>query len=242
MKYIVSILLFFLPPSIVNFICRCLRYHGFKISGENIKVGFSIIICDEIELTDNSSIGHLNLIKCNKLLMKGGEIQHLNFIKGCFSVKMFERSWINNQNKISALGKTYHDVSLILEEGAKIGVKHLLDMTDSITIGKNSMLAGADTQIWTHNFYFSKNSSKMAREDAPVIIGTNCYIGARCTIMAGVNISNAITVGANSCISKSLSKQGLYVGQGLRFIEFDPDKKMDDLGVPIYKDFIFKRK
>lgn len=242
MKYLVAVLLFLFPVRFVNICCKCLRYKGLNVHGKNIKIGFSLILCDKIDLSDNSRIGHLNLIKCKNLSMVSSKINHLNFIRGDFSIIMKIGSWINNQNKISALGKTYHDVSLILEEEAKIGVKHLLDMTDSITIGKNSMLAGADTQIWTHNFYFSKNSSKMAREDAPVIIGTNCYIGARCTIMAGVNISNAITVGANSCISKSLSKQGLYVGQGLRFIEFDPDKKMDDLGVPIYKDFIFKRK
>ena len=242
MKYLVSILLFLLPARIVYIICRCFRYKGLKLTGKNVKIGFSIIISDYIELGDKSSIGHLNFIKCNRLLINGGYIRHLNFIKGNFSVKINQKAWINNQNKISSIGNTYHDIYLVLHEGAKIGVKHLLDMTDSIIIGKNSMLAGADTQIWTHNFYFSKKSSKIAREDAKVIIGSNCYIGARCTIMAGVNISNSITVGAHCCISKSLIKEGLYVGQGLRFIEFDPDKKMEKLGIPAYKDFIFRRK
>lgn len=242
MKYLVAVLLFLFPVRFVNICCKCLRYKGLNVHGKNIKIGFSLILCDKIDLSDNSRIGHLNLIKCKNLSMVSSKINHLNFIRGDFSIIMKIGSWINNQNKISAIDNAYHNVNLVLEERAKIGVKHLLDMTDSIFIGKDSMLAGADTQIWTHNFYFSKNSSKIAREDAPVIIGKNCYIGARCTIMAGVNISNGITIGAHCCVPKSLLKQGLYVGQGLRFIEFDPDKKMDDLGVPIYKDFIFKRK
>lgn len=236
MKYLVAVLLFLFPVRFVNICCKCLRYKGLNVHGKNIKIGFSLILCDKIDLSDNSRIGHLNLIKCKNLSMVSSKINHLNFIRGDFSIIMKIGSWINNQNKISAIDNAYHNVNLVLEERAKIGVKHLLDMTDSIFIGKDSMLAGADTQIWTHNFYFSKNSSKIAREDAPVIIGKNCYIGARCTIMAGVNISNGITIGAHCCVPKSLLKQGLYVGQGLRFIEFDPDKKMDDLGVPIYKD------
>lgn len=242
MKYFVALLLFFLPAKFVRFICGCIRYKGLKVSGKNIKIGFSIIVSDNIELTDSSRIGHLNFIKCNKLSIGGGRINHLNFIRGAFSVNIAKGAWINNQNKISAIGDVYHEVSLVLKENAKIGVKHLLDMTDSIIIGENSMLAGADTQIWTHNFYFSKDSSKIAREDAPVVIGRNCYIGARCTIMAGVRISNAITVGAQCCVPKSLLKQGLYVSQGLRHIDFDPDKRIADLGMPVYKGFIFRRK
>lgn len=213
MKYLVAVLLFLFPVRFVNICCKCLRYKGLNVHGKNIKIGFSIILCDKIDLSDNSRIGHLNLIKCKNLSMVSSKINHLNFIRGDFSIIMKIGSWINNQNKISAIDNAYHNVNLVLEERAKIGVKHLLDMTDSIFIGKDSMLAGADTQIWTHNFYFSKNSSKIAREDAPVIIGKNCYIGARCTIMAGVNISNGITIGAHCCVPKSLLKQGLYVGQ-----------------------------
>lgn len=207
-----------------------------------MKVGFSLIIANRIELEPGSRIGHLNLIKCKEISMgKGSKINHLNLIKGEFSVSMAKGSWINNQNKVSAIGDTYHEVHLTLKENAKIGVKHLLDMTDSITIGHDSMLAGADTQIWTHNFIFSKHSSRMAREDAAVTIGNNCYIGARCTIMAGVSITDAVTVGAASCVAKNLERQGLYVGQGLRYFSFDPDEKIDNLGKPVLNDFIFRR-
>lgn len=129
-----------------------------------------------------------------------------------------------------------------MNERAKIGVKHLLDMTDSIIIGHDSMLAGADTQIWTHNFFFSAHTTKIAREDASVRIGNNCYIGARCTITAGVDIGDAITVGANSCVTKSLRKQGLYVGQGLRYLEFNPDEKISNMGEPVSNNFIYRRK
>lgn len=112
---------------------------------------------------------------------------------------------------------------------AKIGVKHMLDMTRNITIGENSMLAGSDSQIWTHGFYFSKQGEQTARIDGDVNIGHNCYIGARCVILSGVRIGNAVTVGANACVSKSILNQGLYVSQPLRCIPFDPDETIKRL-------------
>lgn len=36
-------------------------------------------------------------------------------------------------------------------------------------------------------------------------------------------------IGANTCVSKNLDMSGLYVSQSLRFIEFDPDKKMSSM-------------
>lgn len=154
---------------------------------------------------------------------------------------MAHASRIGNQNKVSSLGASYHDVSLTLGRAASINVRHLLDMTDSISVGEGTTLAGVDTQIWTHSFYFSHTSSRKARVDAPVAIGRHCYVGARCTIMPGVAIGDGIIVGAGCCIPKSLNRQGLYVGQGLRFIEFDADEKIARLGSPVCRDFIYRK-
>ena len=120
-------------------------------------------------------------------------------------------------------------------------MKQLLDMTDSITIGESSMLAGADTQIWTHSFLFSKTEKKYARIDSPVVIGKHCYIGARCTILSVVNIADAITVGACTCVSKSLNVQGLYTSQDLKYKKFDPDERMENLGRPVMNTFIYRK-
>lgn len=45
------------------------------------------------------------------------------------------------------------------------------------------------------------------RVDGEVNIGSNCYIGARCTILPNVFIGNAITVGAATCVSKVIKEQ-----------------------------------
>lgn len=239
MKYIIALLLFFFPTRLVDIFCKVVRYDGLLVKKGSI--GFSLVIVDKIELVGKSRIGHLNFIKCKSLRMDDSKIYHMNFIRGNFAVEMGKEAWINSQNKISSIADSYHDVLLHMGKYAKIGVRHLLDMTDSISIGDYSMLAGADTQIWTHNYFFSKTTGKTVREDSPVYVGRNSYIGARCTIMAGVEIGDAVTVGAHCCVSKSVIRQGLYVGQGLRFIEFDPDKRIRLMGTPAYGENIFRR-
>lgn len=86
------------------------------------------------------------------------------------------------------------------------------------------------TQIWTHSFFKSRQSlTKSVKSTKPVAIGKNCYIGSNCGIMPGVCISDGITIGSMTCVSKSLQREGLYVSQPIRFIEFDPDSKIASL-------------
>lgn len=197
------------------------------------RIGFSLIWCNEIHLAEGASIGHFNIIIVDKLTMgKNARIGHLNFIKGWFDLHMAEKASIHLQNKISRIlspKDNYCKATLDLKYHAKIGVKHLLDMTRDITTGENSMLAGSGSQIWTYGFYFSKTGEQTTRIDGNVSIGKNCYIGARCVILPSVKIGDAITVGANVCVSKSISQQGLYVSQPLRYISFDPDEAVKGL-------------
>lgn len=152
---------FFLPSCVIRLISKIIRSKKIVL-GKNAKIGFSFIVAESIVMDDNTSVGHFNYINIKRLhFEKGGSIKHLNFIKGDFSIFIGENAWIRTQNKISATRGTYHDVNLVLDKYAKIGVKQLLDMTDSITIGESSMLAGADTQIWTHSFYFLKQKKNM---------------------------------------------------------------------------------
>lgn len=191
-------------------------------------IGFSLIIADYFEIKNGAKIGHLNFIRVKKIEMDNSSIKHLNFIKGDFFLITKKNTCIKNQNKISSLNKQPHDVVLLLEEGARIGTKHLLDTFDSITIGQNSILAGADTQVWTHSMFKSRNGNESVLIGKPVFIGRNCYVGARCTILPGVSIKDGIYLGACTCVSKSLEMPGLYVSSKLRFLEFDSDSRISE--------------
>lgn len=163
-------------------------------------------------------------------MKKDSVIRNLNFIRGNFSLLMEEKAIIGNMNKFSSISRsTYQSVVLSLGKRCHVVGNHLFDMTSSISIGEHTTLGGVSTQIWTHGFYKSSKMENSPRIDASVKIGSNCYIGARCSIMPGVEIADDITVGAQTCVSKSLSKSGLYVSQPIRYIDFDVVKAIENL-------------
>lgn len=104
------------------------------------------------------------------------------------------------------------------------GVSHFIDMTASVRLGANSILAGIGSQLWTHGFYHSRSGAARWRVDGSISIGQNVYVGSRVLICSDVCICDAVTVGAGAVVAKSLTEPGLYVGQALRYKEFDPDQ------------------
>lgn len=222
--------------------CQLFHTKHLHINGK-CHVGFSWIRADNVDLT-NCRIGHFNYINLHQytLRMNGGMIKHLNFINGSFNVSIDEIARICNLNKISYGGNiSYHEVNLILKRNSNIVSNCIFDMTDSITIGENTTLAGSQTQIWTHSFLFLIKDHRQVRVDAPVVIGNNCYIGSRCCILSGVTICDNITVGAQTCVSKDLKEQGAYVSAPMRKLDFIPDDRLKKLGRPVYGEFIFRK-
>ena len=221
MSKIIALLLFALPTKL----CRILPFIRSKV-GKNTKIGFSLIISDNLSIANDVRIGHFNLIKVHQLTIGNSvSIGHLNRIQGDLIVELGDNSSITNQNKITSPHFNIHKSKLTLHEYARIGVGHIFDLTHNITIGKGSTFAGIGTQVWTHSFYFSKSSLKRCRVDKPVVVGNFCNIGSKSIICPGVKIGDSVTLGAGACASKDLIEPGLYVNSSLRKIDnFNPDE------------------
>lgn len=230
MRKFVAILVFLLP----SFLCIwILRFLDYKI-GKHCRIGFSWINIKNLEMGDNSQIGHFNIIIVPDLIVGSScVIKRFNIIKGNFSLRLKNVCVINQFNKITSSlnGKLTY---CILNEYAIIGVGHTIDLTSHFTLGEYSILAGKGTQVWTHGFYHSKKTYNRWRIDGFVEIGRNVYIGSRCIICAGVTICDHCMLGAGVVVTKNITQEGLYVNQRLRCIEFDPDeaikryRKVDD--------------
>lgn len=214
-------LIILILPSV--FLGRTLRFLGYNV-GKNLKVGFSILNLNRIDLSDNVRIGHLNLISIDSLILKANSsISHFNIFKGPFSLLMLEKARIGNQNYLSRAEKgiTYGKSNFTLGYNSNITSKHFIDLTKSVSIGNNSVLGGRDSQIWTHGYVHDEVGDQRFRVDGEVNIGNNVYVGSKCFINPGVKITNAVSIGGGTSVAKDLVKKGLYVSQKLRYIEQD---------------------
>ena len=224
-RIISSGLLFLLPSQVSLWIVKYLPL-GVKINGKG-KIGFSIIMADEISMDHGAKIGSFNIIDVKKLKMgKYSTIRNRNKIRGNLNVELAEKAVVSRKNTIGNEKKAYRNTTFYLGYNSVVGSAHHLDLTQNVKIGDNSILAGVGTQVWTHGFYHSKVGEVRWRIDHSVSIGNNVYVGSRCILCQGVNIGNSISIGAGAVVSKDLNQQGLYVSQALRFVQFDPDVKI----------------
>lgn len=200
----------------------------------NSKLGINVLLIKKVQLKKGSKLGHFNFIKINELLLdEEAFIKSFNYLKGPFALKLGFKSGISRQNKIR---RSYPPISYgysCLELGTNTFIvsNHFLDLTRSIKIGDNSIVAGTNSQLWTHGYYHDNQGHERIRIDGEVIIGNNVYIGSSCIFNPGVKVSDAIHIGAGSVISKNLEESGMYVSQGLRFVS----KSIDDIKSKLQK-------
>lgn len=212
----------FLMPS-SRFKNWLLSISGWQI-GKDCRIGFSWVSAKRVRLADGARIGHANLIMVDALFLgNNAYIGHFNRVTGPLWLVLDEQAGIGNQNKIvrAKHGVSWGHAICRLGKWSKITVEHVVDCTRSVTIGDYSILAGRGSQLWTHGYLHAPQGLDRFRIDGSIRIGNNVYIGSACVFNAGVRVADAITVGASSCIARSLEVPGLYVSQPLRHIELD---------------------
>lgn len=221
-KYIRAILLLFLPSFVTKYILGIGR------------IGFSIILVENMKMARSSKVGHFNFIKCHQLeIDENASIGHLNSIKGYFDLILKEKSIIKNLNRLLGAKQTkcYCISQFILHSRAKVMSRHFFDLISSIEIGEKSIFAGASSQCWTHSYLYGQKNH--ARLDGKVVLGKNCYVGASCILLPGVKVGDNISLGAGTICSKSVSEPGLYVSSSIYHIPFNADDRIAALGQPM---------
>ena len=79
-----------------------------------------------------------------------------------------------------------------------------------ITIGFGTMVAG-HVELVTHDNSISKVLPNTSDLFGKIIIGNNCFIGARSVIMYGVTIADNVIVAAGSVVTKSVTESNVVV-------------------------------
>lgn len=87
-----------------------------------------------------------------------------------------------------------------------------------VSLGDHVLIAGAGTQFITHegaHWVLKGKDPEKYRHTfgyGRITIGSNVYIGTRCTILKGVTIGDNVIVGACTLVNKDLASGGVYAG------------------------------
>jgi hypothetical protein len=195
----------------------------FKGIANDVKIGFSIIIVKELYLSRGTRISSFNLIRCEVLDCKRNvNISKSNTIYTNGSFKLGISSSIGNRNKFTSPVDSSVYISkgqLILRTKAIITSDHFFDLTDSIIIGENAVIAGKNSQFWTHSYTHSNHDR--FRVDGTIVIGGNSYVGSSSIFLCASGIAENNHVGAGAIISKVYNDKGkIIVPTGVRIFDF----------------------
>jgi len=188
------------------------RFH-YKID-RGCKLGFAWIFPSRLIMEEGSRIDHFSVCKNIDLLHLRA---HASIGRG---------NWITG----FPLGPSPHFAQendrrpeLIVGEHSAITHRHLIDCTNSVTIGKFTTFAGFQSQIITHSIDIEQSR----QASTPVRIGDYCFVGTNCVLLGGSALPDFCVLGAKSLLNQSFTESyWLYGGVPARAIQkLSPDCK-----------------
>lgn len=156
--------------------------HVFKFDiADDAKLGCSILDVDHLSVGAAACIGHGNWLSRTRrvTLGRGAEVGFLNLLRGGDEIRLAPYSTVLRFNVLNSIPEhdcdTTPDSRLLLDEGAYVVSGHRLDFTNRIHLGRNVIVAGRNSSLWTHNRQASQ----------PIDIGDFCYLGSEVRLAPG---------------------------------------------------------
>ena len=176
-------------------------FFGYRFAG-GVRVGFAVVDAEHVDLGAGTRIGHLSLITRVDRLETGCEVRigGLNIIRGGERVTLGDYSEVMRFNVLNAIPD--HDCTTepesVLEVGAGaiITSGHRIDFTDKVTLGKNVIIGGRNSSLWTHN----------RQETAPIEIGDFCYLGSEVRLAPGAKLPSECILGLGSVLTSEITE------------------------------------
>jgi carbonic anhydrase/acetyltransferase-like protein (isoleucine patch superfamily) len=180
---------------------------GYRI-GRGVRIGLVLLDAREVDLGDGTEIGHLNLVLRVGRLATGTRVRigSLNIIRGGEEVRLGDYAEVMRLNVLNAIPD--HDCTtspvsrLEIGAGAVIVSGHRVDFTDRVTIGRNVILGGRNSSLWTHN----------RQQTAPIVIGDFCYVGSEVRLAPGARLPERSILALGSVLAGAIDIPGSLVG------------------------------
>ena len=117
----------------------------------------------------------------------------------------------------SIVGCANQDALISIGENTTIGFNSVIISSSKVEIGSDCMIAPNVYMVDSnHGTELEIPFNQQENVVSPISIGDNVWIGAHSVILAGVTIVAGSIVGANSTVTSSILKQGVYVGSPAR--------------------------
>jgi acetyltransferase-like isoleucine patch superfamily enzyme len=183
-----------LPSAVKRWVFRVL--FGFQV-GSGVRVGLSVLDAGRVVLGDGTRIGHFNLVTRVGSFETGQKvlIGNLNLIRGGERVLLDSYSAIMRFNVLNAIPDhdcTTEPVSVLeIGAGCVITSGHRVDFTDQVRLGKNVIVGGRSSSLWTHN----------RQETAAIEVADFCYLGSEVRLAPGAKLPPECILGMGAVLT-----------------------------------------
>jgi len=180
---------------------------GYRI-GRGVRIGLVLLDAREVDLGDGTRLGHLNLVTRVGRFVTGphARLGYLNVIRGGETVLLGPYAEVMRFNVLNAIPD--HDCTtapvsrLEIGAGAVVVSGHRIDFTDRVTLGRNVIVGGRNSSLWTHN----------RQQTAPIAIGDFCYLGSEVRLAPGARLAERSILGLGSVLAGVIDTPGSLVG------------------------------
>ena len=114
-------------------------------------------------------------------------------------------------------GAYFGGLDVSIGPGTFVNFDCTFDNSAGIRIGQDCLLS-MGVLIVTSTHEVAADGGYSTTVGKAVSIGDRCWIGARATILPGVEICDDVVIGAGAVVVSSLSRPGVYVGVPARFL------------------------
>jgi len=180
---------------------------GYRI-GRGVRIGPVLLDAREVDLGDGTQIGPFNLIVRVGALVTGPHtrIGLLNVIRGGERVVLGAYSTVMRFNVLNAIPDhdcTTSPVSVLeVGDGAILVSGHRVDFTDRVSLGRNVIVGGRNSSLWTHN----------RQQTAPITIGDFCYLGSEIRVAPGACLAEGCILALGAVLAGEVLEPNSLVG------------------------------
>jgi acetyltransferase-like isoleucine patch superfamily enzyme len=184
------------------------RLFGYRI-GSRVRIGLVLLDAAQVDLGEGTRLGHFSAIYRVGKIEIGRHVQvgPLNLIRGGESIRLGDYSQVMRFNVLNAIPDhsctTEPQSVLDVGAGTVITSGHWIDFTDRVQLGKNVIIGGRNSSLWTHD----------RQETAPIEIGDFCYLGSEVRLAPGAKLPDECILGLGSVLTrKILEPRSLVAG------------------------------